>query len=89
MRFSHPFGQAGILYREGYPERKSYFIALYGNVMTDAAYGDGFKSFDEGAGQSCIRGMSNYLAVLLHAANDAVIKEPAHESMTIVAAASR
>ena len=57
--------------------------------MAAAAYGDGFKSFDEGAGQAPIRGMSNYLAVFLQAANDAVFKEPAHVSMTIIEAASR
>lgn len=57
--------------------------------MFDAAYRCGLKAFDESAGRARIRGMGKYLAIFLHTANDAVVKEPAHELTTIIAAASR
>lgn len=57
--------------------------------MVDAAYRDGVKALDESTGQPGVRQMRKDLAISSHTANDAVIKEPSHELMAIVAAAPR
>lgn len=59
-----------------------------GTTMVDAAYCYGLKPLDESVGQAGVRGMSKDFAVSLHTANDTVVKEPTHELMTIIVAAS-
>ena len=57
--------------------------------MVDAAYRDGVKALDESTGQPGVRQMRKDFAISSHTANDAIVKEPPHESVAIFAAAPR